>query len=192
MTGTARSINPAARTTADRSQAVAIHSIAIMADGDLSDFRAVIAPGAVNHEDVAEPSAARGGGPDAFHATALWLRSAFADLHHRVENAMSDGDLVAVDTTMSGRHVAPFAVYTAAGQLDQVWSPTGKTFAVRQTHWFRTAELEGRAVVTEHWAVRDDLGQGRQLGWIPPSLPYLLRCALAKRRVARAERGSGR
>lgn len=177
----------AARTAGEQARAVALRSIAIMADGELSDFRAVIAPGAVNHEDVAEPAAARVGGPDAFHATALWLRSAFADLHHRVENVVSEGDLVVVDTTMSGRHVGPFAVYTPERQLEQVWAPTGKSFAVRQSHWLRVGTVDERAVVTEHWAVRDDLGQGRQLGWIPPSPLYLLRCARAKRQVARAE-----
>lgn len=178
------------RTTSEQARAVALRSIAIMADGEPSDFRAVIAPGAVNHEDVAEPAAARGGGPDAFHATAVWLRTAFADLQHRVENVVVDGDLVVVDTTMSGRHVGPFAVYSPQGRLEQVWAPTGKTFAVRQSHWLRVESMEGRAVVTEHWAVRDDLGQGRQLGWIPPSPLYLLRCARAKRRVARAGRST--
>lgn len=181
----------AAPIPSEQARAVALRSIAIMADGELSDFRAVIAPGAVNHEGIAEPAAARVGGPDAFHATAQWLRAAFADLRHRVENVVVEQDLVVVDTTMSGRHVGPFAVYTPHGDLEQVWAPTGRSFAVRQSHWLRVGTMEGRAVVTEHWAVRDDLGQGRQLGWIPPSPPYLMRCALARRRVARTAVTSG-
>jgi hypothetical protein len=39
--------------------------------------------------------------------------------------------------------------------------------------------------VIEHWAVRDDLGQARQLGWLPPTPAYLVRMAIAKRRVKR-------
>lgn len=173
-------------TTPQQARDVALRSIALMADGDLAAFREVVAPGAVNHEDVNEPGAARGGGPEAFHGTARWLRAAFADLHHEVEHVVHDGDLVVVDTTMSGRHVGPFPVHAPDGRLEQVWAPTGRTFAVRQTHWLRVEEVGGRPMVTEHWAVRDDLGQGRQLGWLPPSPPYVLRCALAKRRLARA------
>jgi predicted ester cyclase len=170
-------------TTLDTSRAVALRSITLMADGSRSDFEDVIAPGAVNHEDAIEPPACRMGGPEGFHATALWLRAAFAGLEHRVENVVAEGDLVVIDTTMSGRHVAPFVVYDAQGAIDAVWAPTGKTFAVRQSHWLRVAD----GLVTEHWAVRDDLGQGFQLGWVPPSPLYLVRCAMAKRRAIRAK-----
>ena len=34
-------------------------------------------------------------------------------------------------------------------------------------------------LVAEHWAVRDDQGMALQLGWVPPSPWYLLRCAVA-------------
>lgn len=164
----------------------ALRSIAIMADGDRAAFDRVIAEKAVNHEAAVEPPAARVGGPAGFHATALWLRAAFADLAHRVDHVVTDGDLVVIDTTMSGRHVGPFAVYTPDGGVDQVWAPTGRTFAVKQTHWLRVSVTDGQARVAEHWAVRDDLGQGRQLGWVPPTPLYLLRCARAKRRTSRA------
>ncbi|TKV59259.1 ester cyclase [Nakamurella flava] len=177
---------PVPPTTADPLlRAAALRSIAIMADGDRAAFDRVIADGAVNHEAASEPPAARVGGPAGFHATALWLRGAFADLGHRIDHVVTDGDLVVVDTTMSGRHVGPFAVFTPDGDVDQVWAPTGRTFAVKQTHWLRVRVTDGQARVTEHWAVRDDLGQGRQLGWVPPTPLYLLRCARAKRRALR-------
>ena len=53
-----------------------------------------------------------------------------------------------------------------------------------QTHWFR---IQGGKVI-EHWAVRDDLGQAKQLGWLPPSPTYLIQMAITKRRV---KRGNG-
>ncbi len=166
-------------TTLDTSRTVALRSLEVMAEGTRSAFDEVIARGAVNHEDAIEPPGCRVGGPEGFHATALWLRAAFADLEHRVEHVVAEGDLVVVDATMSGRHVGPFVLHDAEGVVDTVWAPTGKTFSVRQSHWLRVAD----GLVTEHWAVRDDLGQGLQLGWVPPSPLYLLRCAMAKRRA---------
>lgn len=160
---------------------VAFRSIAIIADGDRAAFDAVIAPSAVNHEADAEPLACRVAGPAGFHATSLWLRSAFSDIRHQVEHAISQDDLVALDTVMSGRHVGPFAVHGVDGSITKVWAPTGKTFEVQQSHWLRVTD----GLVSEHWAVRDDLGQSFQLGWVPPTPLYLLRCAQAKRRAVR-------
>jgi predicted ester cyclase len=168
----------------DTNVGAALRSIEIIASGERADFDGVIARDAVNHEATVEPPECRLGGPRGFHATALWLRRAFADLEHRVEHVVSQDDLVVVDTTMSGRHTGPFVLHDADGSVETVWAPTGRTFAVRQTHWLRVDDGH----VTEHWAVRDDLGQGFQLGWVPPGPRYLLRCALAKRRAVRASR----
>ena len=168
----------------DTTRTPALRSITIMANGDHADFDAVIAPEALNHESQAEPPACRVRGPDGFYATALWLRTAFVGLHHQIEHVVAEDDLVAVDTTISGRHVAPFVVHDGAGEVETVWAPTGKAFAVRQSHWIRVAD----GLVTEHWAIRDDLRQGFQLGWVPPTPRYALRCALAKRRAIRASR----
>lgn len=165
--------------TSETHRRVALRSIAIMAHGDRADFDEVVAPGAVNHEAATEPPDCRVGGPAGFHATARWLRSAFADIEHRVEHVVVEEDLVVVDTTMVGRHVGPFVLFDAHGDVDRVWAPTGRTFAVRQSHWLRVVG----GAVTAHWAVRDDLGQSLQLGWVPPTPVYLLRCARARRRV---------
>ena len=169
-------------TTRDATSDTALRSIDYMAHGDRNDFDQVIAPHAVNHEAAAEPPPCRVAGPEGFHATALWLRAAFADLQHRVEHVVRQDDLVVVDTTMTGRHVGPFVTYDPVGVVDTAWAPTGRTFAVRQSHWLRVADAQ----VTEHWAVRDDLGQGLQLGWVPPTPLYLLRCAHAKHQALRA------
>ncbi len=67
----------------------------------------------------------------------------------------------------------------------QAFPATGRTFASTQTHWLRIADDK----VIEHWANRDDLGTGAQLGWMPPSPRYLLRMALATRAARRAAAG---
>lgn len=87
---------------------------------------------------------------------------------------------MAVHVTMSGRHVQPMAFYDAEARVEAVMPPTGREFAVTQTHWMRLA-ADGRVI--EHWANRDDLGMAMQLGWVPPSPRMLARMALAKRRM---------
>ncbi|MEV5960940.1 ester cyclase [Kribbella sp. NPDC051952] len=162
--------------------AIAVRALQIMADGDRADFDALVHPAAINREDEVEPPNCRAGGPAGYYATALWLRAAFEGLAHEVHHLVADGNLVVIDATMSGRHVGPFAVYTPEGGVDTVFPPTGKTFAITQSHWFRIADGQ----VVEHWANRDDLGQAKQLGWVPPTPAYLIRMARAKSRAKRA------
>lgn len=50
-----------------------------------------------------------------------------------------------------------------------------------QSHWLRFRDGK----IIEHWATRDDVGQAKQLGWIPPTPAYLIRMAVAKRRADR-------
>jgi len=155
---------------------------AVVADGDLADFEAVIHPDAVNREARTEPPAARGRGPAAFYATALWLRAAFTDMRWDIHQVAADGDIVVVHAVATGRHTGPFVLYDEQGSVEQVMPPTGRTNTVTHTHWFRV----GDGKVIEHWANRDDMGMARQLGWIPPGPRYLARMALAKRRARRA------
>ena len=63
-----------------------------------------------------QPPSSRVPGPAGFYSTALWLRAAFADLHYDIHHAIADGNLVAVNSTMNGRHIAPWAVYTDDGR----------------------------------------------------------------------------
>jgi predicted ester cyclase len=159
-----------------------VRAVQLMADGTPADFEAVVHPDAFNHESRNEPAATRGTGPDAWYATARWLRTAFADLHWKIRDVLAEGDRVAVSCTMSGRHVGPFVVFDETGRVQRAFAPTGRTFAVGQAHWLRIED--GRVI--EHWAHRDDLGMAEQLGWIPPSPLYLIRCQLA---TSRARRG---
>lgn len=80
--------------------------------------------------------------------------AAFAGLHHDIHHAIADGNLVAVNSTMNGRHTAPWAVYTADGAVDTVFPPTNKTFAATHSHSFRIED----GMIVEHWDNREDLG----------------------------------
>ena len=160
---------------------ICVRSMTIMASGDLDDLTEVVHPEAVNREAKDEPPACRGRGPAAFAATARWLRAAFADLSFDIHDTVGDGDLVVVHCTMSGRQVGPFVSYDERGEVAQAFPPTGRTFAVTQSHWFRMRDGQ----VVEHWANRDDLGLAAQLGWVPPTPAFLWRMARARRRARR-------
>lgn len=144
---------------------VALASMHAMADGSLEDFEEFYTPDATNRESVTEPPDTRGRGPQAFHATARWLRSAFSDLAWEVHDVVHDGNLVVVHTTMTGRQTGPFVSYRPDGEVAMAFAPRGRPFAITQTHWFRMRD--GR--VAEHWANRDDMGGAQQLGWNEPA-----------------------
>ena len=162
--------------------AVAVRSIHAMADGDGADFDSLYHPRAADRENPVQPPSSRVLGPAGFYATALWLRAAFTGLHYDIHHAVADGNLVAVNSTMHGRHTAPWAVYTDDGTVETVFPPTNKTFAATQSHWFRIED----STIIEHWANRDDLGMAKQLGWIPPTPTYLFKMARAKRHATRS------
>ena len=162
-----------------------VRSIHAMATGERADFDELYASSATDRENVVQPPSSRVPGAAGFWATAQWLRAAFADLHYEVHQAITDGDLVAVYSTMNGRHTSAIAFYTPDGTVEAVFPPTGRTFAMAQSHWFRVQD----GLIVEHWATRDDLGTAKQLGWIPPKPAYLLKMARAKRQAARRARG---
>jgi predicted ester cyclase len=161
---------------------VAVRSIHAMANGDRAEFDLLYHPDAADRENQVQPPSSRVSGPAGFYSTALWLRAAFAGLHYDIRHGIADGNLVAVNSTMHGQHVGACALYTDDATVDSVFPPTGKTFAITQSHWFR---IEAGRII-EHWANRDDMGMAKQLGWIPPTPAYLIKMARAKRRVRQA------
>jgi len=156
-------------------------SLHAMGSGTLADFQALYTADAINREAKDEPPDTRGAGPDAMYATARWLRTAFSDLTWTVHDVARDGDLIVLHATMSGRQTGPFVAYRPDAEVAAVFPPRGRTFAVTQTHWFRMSDGK----VAEHWANRDDLAMGQQLGWNPPTPIYLFRMLLASRRARR-------
>ena len=164
--------------------ALCVTSMHLMTDGTREDFERMFDPEAVNREAVVEPPATRQHGPAGFYATAQWLRAAFSGLRFEIHETAEHDDLVVLHVTMSGRHTGDFVSYQPGTAIvDTVMPATGREFAVTQTHWFRARN----GMITEHWANRDDLGMAQQAGWVPPSLPFLLRAAIAKRRAQKRE-----
>jgi predicted ester cyclase len=160
----------------------AISSLHAMGSGTLADLQAVYTADATNREAGDEPPDARGVGPAAIYATAQWLRDAFSDLAWEIHEVVHDGDLVVVHATMSGRQTGPFLAYGPDAKVKVVFPPRGRRFAVTQTHWCRIRDGK----VAEHWANRDDLGMGEQLGWTPPTPVYLARMLISRQRARRA------
>ena len=166
----------------------AVSSMHAMGSGTLADLEEFYTADAVNREAADEPPGTRGTGPTALYATALWLRRAFSDLAWEIHEVVDKGDLVVVHATMTGAQTGPFVAYGPDAQVKVVFPPRGRRFAVTQTHWFRMRDGK----VAEHWANRDDLGMGEQLGWTPPSPVYLARMLLSRTRERRAVARAGR
>jgi hypothetical protein len=131
---------------------VRVRSMTIMTSGYLDELTRVVHPETVNREAKDEPPSCRGRGrPAAFAATACWLRAAFADLDFDIHDVATDGDLVVLHCTMSGRQVGTFLAYDEHGEVTQAFPSKGHMLAITQTHWFRTRDGQ----VVEHRADRE-------------------------------------
>jgi predicted ester cyclase len=94
------------------------------------------------------------------------LRQTLATLEHdldrptaTVHRVVAQDDLVVVQLTMHGRHVASTMPLLAG------IPPTGDAIAWDFIHIWRVAE----GVIVEHWACRDDVGLLAQVGGWPPT-----------------------
>jgi len=154
--------NSSTPTDLEAAHQLAIRDFQLMENWNDTEASTIIAPTMVNDEAMAEPPAARVPGVAGARATYDWLHGAYEDLHWTIHNLVAEGDWVVAQTTMSGRQVGPFVVYTPDGEVGRVFPATGRSFAATQTHWFRIADGQ----LTEHHANRDDMGQALQLGWM--------------------------
>lgn len=90
------------------------------------------------------------------------LFSVFPDFHYRIEDETAAGDRVVCKVTMTGTHRGqPTLPEVFSGMLKGV-APTGKRAEVLHFHSFRVRD----GLITEHAAVRDDLGMLLQLGLV--------------------------
>jgi len=91
------------------------------------------------------------------HIVSVW-RTAFPDLHFRVDCLVSEGDLVMCEVTLTGTHLADFPLIPPL--QGPTLKPNGRKFEVKHIHRFRFKA----ARIVEHFAARDDLGMFQQLG----------------------------
>ena len=119
---------------------VAVASIKAMESLELEPHLAITHPEAVNREAANEPLDCRGAGPAAFQATARWLHGFASDINWEVDNAVAEGELVAVQTTMRGTQSGPFTVHGPDGSVVAAMPNLGRSFVTRQTHWFRVRD----------------------------------------------------
>jgi predicted ester cyclase len=135
---------------ADDLKAVARRTLEeIIPNGDVAGLRAVMHPEVVNHE----PPAGAPPGLDGMIQAMRWVQGGFSERRFEIHQVIAEGDTVVVHCTFHGRHTGQFMGL----------APTNQPVALRQVHIVRFQD--GKAV--EHWAVRDDLGLGRQLGVFP-------------------------
>ena len=121
----------------------------ILPNGDVAGLRAVMHPQVVNHA----PPPGAPPGLDGMIQAMGWLQQGFSERRFEIHQVITEGDTVVVHCTFHGRHTGHFLGL----------APTNQPVALRQVHIVRFQD--GKAV--EHWAVRDDLGLGRQLGLFP-------------------------
>jgi predicted ester cyclase len=124
--------------------------LAVFEHGRLEEIDELVDPAFVNHE--APPGSPQG--PEGLKQTISWLRGLWGPMRAQIEDEITEDDKVVARVTMHGHHVGEFL-----GR-----PPTGKEYAAKQIHIWRIKD--GKA--TEHWSVRDDLGQALQLGLIDP------------------------
>jgi len=148
----------------------------LTARGDLAAVDKNVTSDFFNHRSADEPMETRRRGPEGLRATIRWLHRAFTDMHFEFHEVLVVGDRAVTRVTLHARQHGPFVVHDSPdGRVTDAFPSNGRSFAVRQTHWFRIAE----GAIAEHDAVRDDLGMAKQLGWIPPKPIYILRMLLA-------------
>ncbi len=95
------------------------------------------------------------------------LGEAFPDQRHEIVEMVSDGEEVTCRLIMRGTHLGQPSLPLGLGGVLAEVEPTGRRVEVDQIHMFRVRDGK----ISEHFAVRDDLGMGRQLGLLPEGPP---------------------
>ena len=121
--------------------------------GDLEVIDELIADDFVEREDFPGISPDKEGTRQFFTI----FRTAFPDLHMEAHEAVIDGDLACVRSTMSGTHEGDF----------MGMPPSGKRFEVTAFDLVRLRDGQ----VIEHWGLMDAMKMMQQLGAMPEQAP---------------------
>src|SRR5262245_29678772 len=119
--------------------------------GNLAVADEIIAPDYERH-DPGDPFPAHG--PEDVKRIVTMLRGMLPDLRIEVEQMVGEGDFVVSRYTATGTDTVGF----------MGMPPTGKSIRTAAMQMFRFANGK----IVESWAVRDDLGTLKQLGFGPP------------------------
>ena len=117
--------------------------------GDVSLADEIIALDYVNHNPVPGELPGREG----LKAFITLVRTAFADLHYRIEDLIAEGDKVVTRCTITGTHQAEFAGVAASGKSINL--------TVITIHRVTNGQIQ------EGWVEADYLNLMQQLGAIP-------------------------
>jgi predicted ester cyclase len=90
------------------------------------------------------------------------LFAVFPDFHYRIEEATADEERVVCKVTMTGTHRGEPTLPEVFNGMLKGAAPTGRSVTVLQYHSFRVRN----GMISEHAAVRDDLGMLLQLGLV--------------------------
>lgn len=99
--------------TTSETTTVGIRFYELLSDGDLDGVLDLVSDDFVGH-------GLGGGGRDSLRQDLAGFRSAFPDLSLTVEDTITEGDKVAVKTTMRGTHQGPFAGIDPSGNHIEV------------------------------------------------------------------------
>jgi steroid delta-isomerase-like uncharacterized protein len=119
----------------------------VMGKGNMTEADVLLSTQYVEHVPVPTP------GREGLKQLVLMVRSAFPDIHPTVEDAIAEGDQVAVRIMAHGTHQQAFMGIPASGKAVE-W---------REMHIYRV--IGGKIV--EHWGEIDQLGLLQQIGALP-------------------------
>jgi steroid delta-isomerase-like uncharacterized protein len=118
--------------------------------GNVDAVAEYLAPDFVEHE-VLPPGVPEGA--EGLKVLTTMLRTAFPDLHAKIDDVIAEGDKVVLNMTWSG---------TQKGEFMGI-PPTGKPVSIEVIDIIRLKDGKG----VEHWGLMDNMGMMQQLGVVP-------------------------
>jgi steroid delta-isomerase-like uncharacterized protein len=114
--------------------------------GNFAAVETLFAPDFVNHDQPAGLPPGREGIKALFQR----LRTAFPDLHYRIDDLLVAGDKVIDRGTATGTHLGPYGPNP----------PTGRGFEMKEMHIYTVRNGQ----IVERWAIADALKMRQDLG----------------------------